>query len=118
MQLYSIALGVAAQAEVDLAHIRRVKVALIERMFTFGEFESPREFESTRALIRLLNAIAQGIEPIPKPDAASTMPSTESERSAEAIRRALPELRKFDRYERHAAALRERSVRAIFERTK
>ena len=42
---------------------------------------------------------------------------TEPERLAAAVRRALPELRKLDRYERRAALLRERSVRAIKDRT-
>ena len=49
-----------------------------------------------RALIRLLNAFDRGT--FPKPiDALATMPSQEPDRSAEAVRRVLPELRKLDR---------------------
>jgi hypothetical protein len=42
-------------------------------------------------------------------------PSEESERSAEAIRRALPELIKVDRYEKRAAARRDRALKRICE---
>ena len=38
------------------------------------------------------------------------MPSQEPDRSAEAMRRALPELLKLDRYERRASAMRDRAV--------
>lgn len=51
-------------------------------------------------------------------EATATMPSAEPERLAEAVRRALPELLKLDRYERRAAAVSERSVRAIKGRMK
>lgn len=52
-----------------------------------------------------------------KPSGASTpMPSQEPERSAEAVRRVLPELRKLDRYERRAAARRDRAVLHLRDR--
>ena len=38
------------------------------------------------------------------------MPSEEPDRSAEAVRRAIPELVKFDRYEQHARARRDRAI--------
>jgi hypothetical protein len=60
-----------AEAELDLARVRRAKVAFIERASAFGE-----------------------------PDA----------RSADGVRRVLPELRKLNRYERRAAARRDRAV--------
>jgi hypothetical protein len=102
----------AAQAEFDLAQIRRVKVALIERVLAFGELQAP-DIKSTREIIRWLKAFERGaLLPVPV-EAAASMPSAEPERSAEAVRRALPELLKLDRYERHAAAVRERSVRII-----
>ena len=50
----------AAQAELELAQIRRVKVALIERMVEFGEFQATPPVKSTRSIIRLLNAIERG----------------------------------------------------------
>jgi hypothetical protein len=93
----------AAQAELDLAQIRRVKVASIERMFAFGEFQAPQAFDSVS-------------DPIPV-EATATTPSAAPERLAEAVRRALPELPKLDRYERRAAVVRERSVRIIVGRT-
>lgn len=68
-------------------------------------------------MIRLLKAYERGQEFILVPvEAAATMPTAQPERLAEAVRRALPELRKLDRYERHAATLRDRSVRAISDR--
>ena len=42
------------------------------------------------------------------------MPSQEPDRSAEAVRRVLPELRKLDRYERRAAVRRDRAVLDFF----
>ena len=93
----------AAHAEFDLAQIRLIKVNLIERILTFGGLEPPQDFRSIR-----------------QNDAAGTMPSAgaaatsvEGDRLAEAVRLALPELLKLDRYERRAAALRDRSLRAL-----
>ena len=98
-----------AQAEFELARVRRAKVALIERASAFGEFDPPRPTVSQ--LIRHLNAIQVGRFVDPKPiDASATMPSQEPHRWAEAIRRVLPELCKLERYERRAAARRDRAV--------
>jgi hypothetical protein len=77
-----------AQAEFDLARVRRAKVALIE---------------SARA------CVAADRPP---------MPPQGPDRSAEAIPRALPELRKLDRYERRAAARRDRALLGIPGRIK
>jgi hypothetical protein len=104
-----------AQAELELARVRRAKVALIERASAFGELDPP---QLTRAgFIRLLNAVLRDRD-IESIDASATMPSQEPDRSAEAIRRVLPELRKLDRYERRAAAQRERAVRSLSDRGK
>jgi hypothetical protein len=101
-----------AHAELELARVRRAKVALIDRASAFGELD-PLQLTATRC-IRLLNEVLRGREPKPidaKPiDASMAMPSQEPERSAEAIRRMLPELRKLDRYDRRAAARRDRAV--------
>jgi hypothetical protein len=100
-----------AQAELDLARVRRAKVALIERACTFGEIEPPQVLSSVTQIIRLVNAFDRGRLIVPKSiDASATMPLQEPDRSAEAIRRALPELRKLDRYERRAAARRDRAA--------
>jgi hypothetical protein len=99
-----------AQAELDLARVRRAKVALIERASAFGELDPPQL--TVTQMIRLLNAFDRGRLIVPKPiDALATMPSQEQpDRLAEAVRRVLPELRKLDRYERRAAARRDRAV--------
>ena len=104
-----------AQAELDLARVRRAKVALIERASAFGELDPPQL--TVTQMIRLLNAFDRSRLIVPKPiDASATMPSQEAERSAEAVRRVLPELRKLDRYERRAAAQRDRAVRGSYGR--
>jgi hypothetical protein len=106
-----------AQADLELARARRAKVALIERASAFGALDAPRL--TVPQMIRLVNAFDRGRYSIPKPiDASATMPSHEPDRLAEAVRRVLPELRKLDRYERRAAAQRERAVRALYSRRK
>ena len=99
-----------AQAELDLARVRRAKLALIERASAFGELDPPQL--TVAQLIRIANAFDRGkLTIVPKPiDALATMPSQEPDRSAEAIRRVLPELRKLERYERRAAARRDRAI--------
>jgi hypothetical protein len=104
-----------AQAELELARVRRAKVALIERASAFGELDPPRltsqEFRFVMAQIRAFNAGVQGTITFPEPiDSSATMPSQEPDRSAEAVRRLLPELRKLERYERRAAARRDRAI--------
>ena len=105
-----------AQAELELARVRRAKVALIERASAFGELDPPQL--TAIQMIRLLNALERGT-PIPKPiDASARMPSQEPERLAAATRRVLPQLHKLDRYERRAAAQRERAVLELSDRIK
>jgi hypothetical protein len=104
-----------AQAELELARVRRAKVALIERACTFGELEPPQVLSSVTQIIRFVNALDRGRPFLPKPfDSSATMPSQEPDRSAEAVRRVLPELRKLDRYERRAAVRRHRAVLDFF----
>jgi hypothetical protein len=109
-----------AQAELELAQVRQAKVALIKRASAFGELDPPQAFSSVTQIIRLLSAIDRGRVPsFPEPvDSSATMPSQEPDRSAEAIRRVLPELRRLDRYERRAAARRNRAVLYLFDRKK
>jgi len=105
----------AAQATIDLARVRRVRVALIERAFAFGELESPRLFKNVREIGRVLSSIELDEMPThPEQVAPSArMPTQEPERTAEAVRRALPELIKLDRYESRAAARRARAIQEI-----
>ena len=98
-----------AAAELDLARVRQAKVALIERVMASGALdlaysEVPRKVLQSRTLTREVQAQAQE---------APAMPSAEPSRSAEAIKRALPALVKFDRYEQSARARRDRAVRQL-----
>jgi hypothetical protein len=106
------------QAELELARVRQAKVALIKRASAFGELDPPQAFSSVTQIVRLLNSIDRGRVPsFPEPvDSSATMPSQEPDRSAEAIRRVLPELRKLDRYEHRVAARRDRAVLKLFDR--
>jgi hypothetical protein len=104
-----------AQAELELARVRRVKVALIERARAFGELDPPQAFSTVTEIKRFFNALDRGRLIVPKPiDASATMPSQEPDRSAEAVRWVLPELRKLDRYERRAAVQRHQAVLDFF----
>jgi hypothetical protein len=98
-----------AQAELELRRVRQAKVTLIPLTMAFGTRDPPPRIK-TRQIIRWLNAWERGL-PEPKPiDHLSTMPSQEPDRSAEAMRRALTELLKLDRYESRASAMRDRAV--------
>jgi len=97
-----------AQAEFELARVRRAKLALIERASAFEELDPPQL--TVAQMIRLIDAFERGRPIVPPIDASATMPSQEPDRSAEAVRRVLPELRKLDRYERRGAARRDRAV--------
>lgn len=103
-----------ARAEFELAQIRRVRVALIARMAEFGELEVPDPLRTCRDVIRSLTSIDRG-RPCDLPTPPS-VPSTEPERSAEAVRRALPELLKLGRYERRATVRRDRATRHLIAR--
>ena len=80
----------AAQAEFDLAEIRQVKVAVIERA----------------------GLVLESV------DAEPSKLSPQPEHTDEAVRRALPELLKLDRYEKRATARRQRSLDAVIDRQK
>jgi hypothetical protein len=106
-----------AQAELELARVRQAKVTLIERASAFGELDPPQL--TVAQLIRVANASDRGRPFVPKAiDASAAMPSQEPDRSCEAVRRVLPELRKLGRYERCAAAQRERAARNLYIRRK
>jgi hypothetical protein len=101
-----------AEAEFDLARVRRAKVALIERVLALGAPEAPDPFKSVWEEQRFLRALLRGKIPgtkprLPQPPA---MPVDEPDKSAEAIRRALPELLKLDRYEQNARGRRDRAA--------
>ena len=105
-----------AQAEFDLARIRRLKVALVSRVMAFGEFEPPATFQSLREINRFCKGFDRGELILPERSKPRAMPTTEPERSAEAIRHALPELMRLNRYERHAAARRAQAMHTLLGR--
>jgi hypothetical protein len=105
-----------ARAEFELAQIRRVKVAMIVRISEFGAFEVSNPLGTFRQIKRILNLIDRGLRWDLDVPAPPQLPSSEPERSAEAVRRTLPELLKLDRYERRAAARRDCAARQLFAR--
>jgi len=104
-----------AEAEIDIARARLTKVALIEQVRAFGAVKHRPVFKTRAEIRRLLSAFRHGnlIEP-EREDPVPTMSSQEPERTVEAIRRALPELIKLDRYERRATVRQERALNDIF----
>jgi hypothetical protein len=110
---------VAAQAEFDLARVRQVKVALIERVSALGALDPIHVFGSLAQEIRYLKSVLSGGSPAATPqriDPSATMPTEEPGRTAEAVRRALPELHKLYRYESRAVARRDRAIRQIVKK--
>ena len=105
-----------AQAEIDLAHIRRLKVALISHVTALGEVKPVPTFQSLRKLKQLFKGANRGELILPERNELPEMPTTEPERSAEAVRRALPQLMSFNRYERRAAARRAQAMHTLLER--
>ena len=113
----------AAEAELELARVRRVRVALIERAAVFGRFDVPNRFASPKDELAWMLQHFGGatlwkgrpkfaVDPLP------AMPSQEPQRTAEAVRRALPDLLKLNRYESRAVTRRDRAIRAIALRSK
>jgi hypothetical protein len=108
----------AAEAELELARVRRVKVALIERVAAFGRFDVPSRFASPKdeaawILQHFWGATLWKGRPKLAIDPLPAMPSQEPQRTAEAVRRILPELTKLNRYESRAVTRRDRAIRAI-----
>ena len=104
----------AAQAELELERVRQVKVALIERVSALGSLDANQVLGSAPQEVRYLNLSDRSPPAMPERiDPLTTMPTEEPGRTAEAIRRALPELAKLDRYESRAVARRDRAIRQI-----
>jgi hypothetical protein len=112
---------VAAEAELELGRVRGVKTALIERVVALGGLEPAKHFPSRNHQARWVLATFGWIvgerrirppDPIVE-DLESTMPSQEPDRSAEAVRRILPDLLRLHRYEARAVARRDQAIRSI-----
>jgi hypothetical protein len=111
----------AAEATFDLARVRRMRVTLIELM-ALGMLHLRRNevLRYAQSVIRharlLLKWIKRfGTTPPEQPIPSMAMPTQEPERTAEAVRRLLPELRLLDRYEQRARSRRDRALRNIRE---
>jgi len=88
-----------AESDFELRRVRNVKAGLIDRMVGVGHSLSPKELESAE-IRRFFKALRRvGIEmPVPRQPGPSTeLPSEEPERTAEAVRRLLPELLTLER---------------------
>jgi cell division septum initiation protein DivIVA len=111
---------VAAEAELELARVRRVKAALLERVVQLGTLSLPESFISPMAEIRFF-AMMETLSDEKRrtqsllrfATAKATMPTTEPERSEEATRRILTELGRLHRYESRAVSRRDRAIRSI-----
>jgi len=111
----------AAAAMLELERVRRVKLAMIERASAFGGlvvFKTANAEDRWRIAMERWRHSGKGLMPSPPQpiDLLATMPSQEPERSAEAIRRVLPELIKLYRYESRAVARRDRAIRNLSAR--
>jgi hypothetical protein len=102
-----------AEAELDLRRVRTTKVTLIRRVHAFGALDPVPWLNGWREIKAAIRLYDQGLEPPDPIDPASTMPAEEPARTAEAVRRVLPELRKLEGYERRAAARRRCAIRAL-----
>jgi hypothetical protein len=105
-----------AQAQLDLTQIRRMRASLIQRMAEFGVLDTPDPLGTSCDIERILKLIDRGLPWDLSIPPAPSMPSSEPDRTAEAMRRALPELLKLDRYERSATARRDRAAGLIVAR--
>ncbi|UFS88586.1 hypothetical protein LPJ38_33990 [Bradyrhizobium daqingense] len=112
-----IALGLAraaASAAFDLARVRQVRTQLIKGVSALGSVDPPPNFTSRRGGLDYLKlALRSSVSPPARSDPWAAMPSEEVARDAEAVRRALPELAKLDRYETRAINRRDRAIRAM-----
>src|SRR5271169_690079 len=108
----------AAEGMLELARVRSVKVALVERVAAFGRFDVPARFASPKDEVAWImqhyfgSTLWKGrpkfaVDPLPP------MPSPELQHTAEAVRRILPELVRLQRYESRAVARRDRAIRSI-----
>jgi hypothetical protein len=102
----------AAEAELELERIRKVKVALVERVLVFGALGPTVRFGPVTKALRHLKLVIAGKAMLGEPiDPLATLPSEEPERSAEAMRRAVPDLIRLDRYEGRAVRRRDHATK-------
>ena len=112
---------VAAEAELELQLIGQLNTTMIERVMAYGDLEEAKFFRSDKEQLRWIKANIHGLAgrgPLKSPwperiDRPATMPKEEPNRTAEAIRRLLPELVRLQRYKQRAAGRRDRAIRKL-----
>jgi len=109
----------AAERSVEIARVRHAKVALIETIVAFGaENLQPALDPNAQAPdLNLTDPRNRGVRAdTAVPGVAAPAPSApqQLEPHDEALRRALPELMKLDRYERRAASRRSRAFKILY----
>ncbi|MCK1436206.1 MULTISPECIES: hypothetical protein [unclassified Bradyrhizobium] len=99
----------AAHAEFILVRVKLWRIAWLERTYATGSPQDVSDVVFMREMRVWLGSC--GEKPLNLP--SETMPPPGRDRCTEAIRRALPELAKLDRYESRALARRDRAFRAL-----
>jgi hypothetical protein len=107
-----------AEANFELARIRRSKVAHIERVRALGRLEPRKLFrtpmdEAAWIMQHYWGAALGNIRPKCAVDTLPPMPEEEPQRTAEAVRRVLPDLLRLARYEARASKRRDRAIHAL-----
>ena len=110
----------AAEAQLDLARVQRVGVAFIERTAAVGRLEQRKLFRTIRDEAAFMALSCLGVrlgktQPKCAVDPLPAMPTEEPARTTEAVARALPDLLRLNRYERRAAARRDRATRRLMQ---
>lgn len=104
----------AAIAALDLARVRQVKAQLINGVSALGLIDPPPIFTSRKDELRYIKlALRTNARPSSRVDPPATLSSEAAACVAEAVRRALPELARLDRYEARAMNRRDQAIRAI-----
>lgn len=109
----------AAEAHLTVRCIKQTTTCVINRILTFGELRAQEPHVPRMPVKALWNflEICRLTETFPRPpDATKTMPIGASDRTAEFIRRALPEIVKLERYARRAVRRRDAAVRRLLTR--
>jgi hypothetical protein len=110
----------AARGMLELERVRRIEVALIARVSALGRLDPAKIFASKRdesAWFMQQFGARLGRPPKFADDDLPDMPTEQPQRTAEAVRRALPALLKLQRYEARAVARRDQAIRNCFCKT-
>jgi hypothetical protein len=102
-----------------LERAQRAKIALIQRIAALGRLDPRNPYRTSKdetawAAHHFLGLTLGNIRPKCAVDPLPPLPAEEPARTAEAVRRALPELLRLHHYERRAIARRDRAVRRLF----